>query len=62
MHEQGVDNVKLPKFRIESSFQLENVLPQMGITYIFSSGDSHVATLNVKITLNVKDFTLRVND
>ena len=30
--------------------------------YILLPPASYVATLNVKITLNVKNFTLRVND
>ena len=33
---QRVDNVKLPKFKMESSFELEKVIPKLGISDILS--------------------------
>ena len=41
MYKQNVDILELPKFKIESSFELEKVLPQIGITDIFSPGKAN---------------------
>ena len=41
MYEDNLEIVVLPKFEMECSFELEKVLPQMGITDIFSPGKAN---------------------
>ena len=54
MYEQEVENVALPKFKIESSFELEKVLPQMGITEIFSPKEANFDRMFTDHTENIE--------
>ena len=54
MKGNNLEIVVLPKFKMESSFELEQVLPQMGITDIFSPEKANFDRMIVNKSGNIK--------